>query len=82
MERLRVTQSGQDDLLAVFSYLFEVAGLPDEHLHTILTDITPRSTHKMITAAEHIRRRVRKEVRPKYEAESLARGPHRGRADN
>lgn len=74
MERLRVTRSGQDDLLAVFSYLFEVAGLPDEQLHTILIDITPRSTHKMITAAEHIRRRTRKEVRPKFEAAGQARG--------
>ena len=73
MERLRVTRSGQDDLLTVFSYLFEVAGLPDEQLHTILTDITPRSTHKMITAAEHIRRRTRKEVRPKYMAVGQAR---------
>ncbi|HZN38825.1 MAG TPA: Rpn family recombination-promoting nuclease/putative transposase [Planctomycetota bacterium] len=73
MERLRVTGSGQDDLLAVFSYLFEVAGLPDEQLHTILTDITPRSTHKMITAAEHIRRRTRKEVMPKFMAAGQAR---------
>ena len=70
MERLRASPSGQDDLLAVISYLFEVAGLPDEQLHGILTDITPRSTHKMITAAEHIRRRVR----PKYVAEGQARG--------
>jgi hypothetical protein len=74
MERLRVARSGQDDLLAVFSYLFDVAALPDEQLQTILTDITPRSTHKMITAAEHIRRRTRKEVRPKFEAAGQARG--------
>ena len=47
--------------------------MPDEQLHTILTDITPRSTHKMITAAEHIRRRTRKEVRPKFEAAGQAR---------
>ncbi|HEU4420183.1 MAG TPA: DUF4351 domain-containing protein [Planctomycetota bacterium] len=73
MERLRGTGSGQDDLLAVLSYLFEVAGLPDEQLHTILTDITPRSTHKMITAAEHIRRRTRKEVMPKFMAKGQSR---------
>ncbi|HZN38826.1 MAG TPA: transposase [Planctomycetota bacterium] len=34
----------------------------------------PRSTHKMITAAGHIRRRTREEVRPKYVAAGQARG--------
>ena len=74
MERLRASQSGQDDLLAVFSYLFEVAGVPGAQLETLLTEITRHPTHKMITAAQDIRRRTRKEVRPKFQAEGQARG--------
>ena len=34
---------------------------------------SPRSTHKMITAAEHIRRRTRKEVMPKFMARGQVR---------
>jgi hypothetical protein len=68
MDRLCMTRSGPDDLAALFSYVSEVAALGDDQLHTILTDITPRSHRKMITAAEHIRRRVR----PKYVAAGKA----------
>ena len=42
-------------------------------LHSI-TDMPARPTHKMITAAEHIRRRTREEVRPRFVAEGMARG--------
>ena len=35
--------------------------------------MSARSTHKMITAAEHIRRRTRKEVRAKFRAQGQRR---------
>src|SRR5262245_18321003 len=65
-ERARPAPQG---LLAISSYLFEVAGLPGAQLETILTDITKHPTHKMISAADDIRRKVR----PKYEAAGQAR---------
>lgn len=56
-------QDGQDDLLALFSYILQIGCLPEERVATVRTEITP----------QQIRRRLLKENGPRLLAKGQAR---------
>ncbi len=65
--------SNARDLLTLFSYILEIGVLPAERVDTVLTDITPRSAHTMLTTAQQIARRVNRENGPRWIARGQAR---------
>ena len=65
-ERLATAKNGQDDLLTLFSYILQIGVLPEERVDTVLNEITPRSSHAMLTTAQQIARRVNRENGPKW----------------
>ena len=65
-ERLAAARNGQDDLLTLFSYILQIGCLPASRVDTVLAEITPSSSHTMLTTAQQIARRVTRENGPRW----------------
>ena len=72
-ERLATAEDGQDDLLALFSYILKIGCLPEPRVGTVLSEITPRSAKTMLTTAQQMSRRITRENGPKWRQQGEAR---------